>query len=84
MTRVPVGIRNAGFNLLELPAWRVYGKLNLNTWMGFAQSSQWPLIQRAGATVAEWGIRAAIPAAGAGAAYGGYKLGEALTPDGSR
>jgi hypothetical protein len=69
---VPEGIRNAGFNLLELPGRPVYGKLALNQWMGFARSPRWPLSQRIAAGATEWGIRAAIPAG----IYGGYKGGE--------
>ena len=60
---VPFGIRNAGFNLLELPELKglVHPTLSLNTYMGFARGWNNPA-EAARAVRWEWGIRIAIPA----------------------
>jgi RHS repeat-associated protein len=72
-TWVPEGLRNAGFNLLELPANPTIKGFNLNSWMGFAPSwTNYPAHQ-VGAWLLENGIRVGIPSALAGsAALGGY------------
>jgi hypothetical protein len=75
-TWVPQGLRNAGFNLLELPAgprglMRGYG---LNQWMGFAP--RWRGRERWLALAIENTIRLGIPGAIAGAIYGGVKIGK--------
>jgi hypothetical protein len=78
-TWIPEGIRNAGWNRIELPALKgvFHPKLGLNTWMGWAP--QW---NRFGPWIAahavENGLRVAIPSAGAGAAYSGYKVGDRI------
>jgi hypothetical protein len=67
---VPQGIRNAGFNLMELPPVVDTAFGGLNQWMGMSRS---PL-----APVVDWGIRIGVPASIAGAAYGGAQLGNSL------
>jgi RHS repeat-associated protein len=77
-TRIPQGIRNAGFNLLELPGLQgvFHRSLGLNQWMGFA--TRW------GGTraVAAYSMRGAVTmapfAAGGVAGYGGYITGDWL------
>jgi len=65
-TGIAQGVRNAGFNLMEMPG-------RLNSWMGYAA--------RAGgaegwaATAVEWGIKAAVPGSFVGSAYLGAELG---------
>lgn len=77
---VPQGIRNAGFNMVELPAFRgvFHRSLGLNQWMGFARN--WGPGPARQAALVENGIRLAIPGSivGAGAAggYVGYQLAE--------
>jgi len=66
-TWVPQGIRNAGFNLLELPPIIDTPFGGLNQWMGLSPSPWAPVV--------DWGIRLGIPtslisAAAAGAALG--------------
>jgi hypothetical protein len=80
-TWVPEGIRNAGFNLFELPAGptSLTRGLGLNQWMGFAP--RWGGTQAAAAFAVENGIRLAVPGALAGGAYGGYELGSWLADE---
>ncbi len=68
-TRVPVGFRNAGFNLVALPGLRgvFHRSLTLNTWMGFAL--RWGGTHATRASVVEWGIRFAIPVSIGGGVY---------------
>ncbi len=76
---VPVGFRNAGVNLLELPEFRglAHPRLSLNAYMGLAPRWRIPMeTLKAGAW--EWGIKAAIPALSTVAAYGGYRAGKWL------
>jgi RHS repeat-associated protein len=74
----PEGLRNAGWNLLELPAFRgvFHRSLGLNQWMGFARNWGPPHAWRAAAV--ENSIRVGIPTAAGGAGYGGYKLGSVV------
>jgi len=73
---IPLGLRNAGFNLLEMPAWPTIRGFNLNTWMGFAPRWGWgPML---GANSLEWSIRLAIPGSILGGGYLGYLLGQWL------
>jgi RHS repeat-associated protein len=71
---VPEGIRNAGWNLLELPAMRgvFHRNLGLNQWMGLAR--QWGPGARLGAAAMENAIRLGIPLSAAGSAYTGYRV----------
>jgi RHS repeat-associated protein len=77
---VPQGIRNAGFNMVELPAFRgvFHRSLGLNQWMGFARN--WGPGPARQAALVENGIRLAIPGSivggGAAGGYVGYKLAE--------
>jgi RHS repeat-associated protein len=75
MTQIPEGIRNAGFNLLEVPAMRgvFHPRLDLNRWMGFARN--WGPQARFQAGLMENAIRYGVPAAGAGTGYLSYKAG---------
>jgi len=67
-TWIPQGLRNAGFNLLNMP--RVLrGPLGLNQWMGFAL--RWGGRRMIVAVMVENGIRIAIPLA----AYSSYSVG---------
>jgi len=77
-TWVPVGIRNAGFNLIELPALAgvFHRSLSLNTWMGFARN--WSPAAARDAMLVENSIRVGIPAAAGGAGYAGYEIGSAI------
>jgi hypothetical protein len=63
---VPQGIRNAAFNLLELPP-ILPGPISLNTWMGFA--IRWGGYRAVVAAIVENGIRITIPIA----VYGAYE-----------
>jgi hypothetical protein len=72
------GIRNAGFNLLEMPKLIDFPG-GLNSWMGFA--SRWGGVRALVPALVENGIRLAIPASLAGGAYGGYKLRLAIFGD---
>jgi hypothetical protein len=56
--RVPQGLRNAGFNLLEMPK-VLSGNLTLNQWMGFAV--KWGGYRMVIAHTIENGIRLTIP-----------------------
>jgi hypothetical protein len=67
---VPQGIRNAGFNLMELPPIIDTPFGGLNQWMGMSRS---PL-----APVVDWGIRIGVPASIGGAAYGGAQVGNII------
>ena len=69
-TWAPRGIRNAGFNLMELPPIIETPFGGLNQWMGMSRSPWAPVM--------DWGIRIAVPASIAGAVYGGYQLGSSL------
>ena len=73
---LPQGIRNAGFNQLDMPPFRglAHPKLGLNQWMGFAQ--QWGGGEGVRAILTETGIRLAIPASAAGAGTTGYLGGD--------
>jgi len=64
---IPQGIRNAGFNLMELPPIINTPFGGLNQWMGMSGSLWAPVIEN--------GIRLAVPASMGGAAYGGAQLG---------
>ncbi|WP_425482491.1 RHS repeat domain-containing protein [Ereboglobus luteus] len=75
-TFVPQGLRNAGFNLLELPK-LLSGSLGLNQWMGFAV--KWGGYRMVVAYTIETGIKILLPlsmgtAVGTGA-YVGYQIG---------
>lgn len=74
-TWVPEGIRNAGFNLVEMPPLRgvVDRSLDANTWMGFA--GRWGGRHAARAAQVEKAIRVGLPATAGGAAYSGYQAG---------
>ncbi len=74
-TWLPEGFRNAGFNLLELPALRgtLHPSLGLNQWMGFARN--WGPSSARQAALVENAIRLGVPAAAAGAGYAGYQIG---------
>ncbi len=57
-TRVPQGIRNAGFNMIELSNWNPFHKkLGLNQWMGFAPNWVNHPLQRILARTTEFSIR---------------------------
>jgi hypothetical protein len=72
---IPVGIRNAGFNLIALPAFKgvFHRSLGLNQWMGFAQ--RWGGIRATQARAVENMIRVGIPGSIFGSGYIGYELG---------
>jgi hypothetical protein len=71
---VPQGIRNAGFNLLELPRFFRFGAGGgLNQWIGFAQ--RWGGMRAAAAHGIENFIRVLIPLDLVGAGYLGYRWG---------
>ncbi len=72
---IPQGIRNAGFNLLELPK-LLPGRLGLNQWMGFALN--WGGYRAVVAVTVENGIRVAIPAFVTGLPTAGYLAGKWL------
>ena len=76
---VPVGFRNAGFNLLELPELRglAHPRLSPNAYMGFAPRWSDP-VEAFKARPWEWGIRGLIPGGAAAGTYGGYRAGEWL------
>ncbi|MFW6154291.1 MAG: RHS repeat-associated core domain-containing protein [Planctomycetota bacterium] len=61
---IPVGIRNAGFNLLNMPK-ILQGNITLNTWMGFAIN--WGGRRALAAMFTTWGVRILIPASVLGA-----------------
>ncbi|HVR39063.1 MAG TPA: Ig-like domain-containing protein [Thermoanaerobaculia bacterium] len=73
---IPVGLRNAGFNLLELGAFRgiFHRSLSLNTWMGFAL--RWGGARARNAQIVENSIRVGLPAAATGAGVLGYEIGK--------
>jgi RHS repeat-associated protein len=75
---VPQGVRNAGWNLVELPALNglVHPTLSVNTWMGFARN--WGGRAAIQARIVENGMRLGIPSLGAGVAVGGYYAGDRL------
>jgi len=72
-TAVPQGIRNAGFNLLELPK-VLPGRLSLNSWMGFA--IRWNNWQSIAALTVENGIKVLIPVSVSTGGYVGYRAGK--------
>jgi hypothetical protein len=72
-TWVPEGLRNAGFNLLQMPGIMV-GSLNLNTWMGFA--IRWGGYRWVLALGAESSIRVLIPMSIVGGAAAGAAAGD--------
>jgi len=75
---VPMGIRNAGFNLLELPGLEgvFHQRLGLNQWMGFARN--WGPSAAFQASLVENAIRVGVPGLGLGTAAGGYYLGREI------
>ena len=76
--RVPGGVRNAGWNLVELPpltGW-FHRSLPLNQWMGFARNWGPAAATRAGQV--ENSIRVFIPTAGAGSFGFGYWIGSEI------
>lgn len=75
---MPQGIRNAGFNLIDLPPMRgaFHRSLDLNTWMGWARN--WGPQHAARAARVENAIRIGIPAVGTGTAYVVYEIGGEL------
>ncbi len=75
---VPQGVRNAGFNLLELPSLRgvFHRTLDMNRWMGFARN--WGSVPAAQSRVVERALRVGVPASAGAAGYGGYRIGEEL------
>lgn len=78
---MPVGIKNAGINLIRLPAMRgvFHETLGLNQWMGFARN--WGPSAARNAAMVENSIRVGIPSATGGAAYGAYELTDNLWSD---
>lgn len=78
---IPVGFRNAGFNLIELPPFTgvFHRSLSLNKWMGFAQN--WGPIPKFKAIAVENLIRVAIPGNFVLSGMGGYELGRWLRLD---
>lgn len=64
--------------LRQLPSLRgvFHPSLGLNQWMGFARN--WRLSSARQAALVENAIRVGVPAAAAGAGYGGYELGTAI------
>ena len=82
---VPQGLRNAGFNLLRMPASPKIRNLDVNRWMGFAQSPKWSWANRwldkIAAPLLENAIRFAIPGSLGGAGYAGSYVGDACSGD---
>ena len=79
-TWVPQGIRNAGFNLLELPGVISFPG-GLNSWLGFAM--RWGGYRMVIAVIVENGIKIGIPLTMYGAWEAGSAIGEAAnTTDG--
>ena len=78
VTFVSAGIKNAGFNLIKLPAMRgvFHETLGLNQWMGFARN--WGPAAARNAAIVENSIRVGIPTATGGAAYGAYEIADRL------
>lgn len=75
---VPQGLRNAGFNLIDLPAARgvFHRTLGLNQWMGFARN--WGSQQAMRAAVIENAVRVGIPTSAAASGGMGYLIGSEL------
>ena len=67
---IPQGLRNAGFNLLNMPKVINTSVGGLNQWMGFA--IKWGGYRMVVARVTAWGIRFLVPIAG----YGAWTTGE--------
>jgi hypothetical protein len=80
---LPVGIQNAGFNLLNLPSFQgvFHPTLGLNQWMGFA--SRWGGFHAQAAAFVENSIRIGIPASLATGGYIGSQVGLSLADGGS-
>jgi hypothetical protein len=79
---VPIGIRNAGFNLVELPGLQgvFHPRLGLNQWMGFAR--RWGTASRLQAAAVENTIKIGIPTMAGATGYGSYSVtSELLEPD---
>ncbi len=74
-TWIPQALRNAGFNLLEMPK-ILPGSLSLNTYLGFAV--RWGGYRFLLAGFVENGIRFAVPIAAYHSFKGGYAAGEAI------
>jgi hypothetical protein len=74
-TWVPEGVRNAGWNLVELPKLQgvFHRSLGWNQWMGYAR--RWKGFQPWAAAATENGLRVVLPAGAGGTAYGAYKAG---------
>lgn len=72
-SKIPAGFRNAGFNLLELPAMRgvFHHSLGLNQWMGFA--ARWGGRHRLQALAMVNTIRLGIPATAVGVPIVAYR-----------
>lgn len=64
---IPLGVRNARFNLLEMPPIVRTPFGGLNEWMGMSRSPLAPVI--------EWAIKVGIPAALGGSIYVGARIG---------
>ena len=71
-TWIPEGLRNAGFNLLEMPPFIDF-RGGLNSWMGFA--SRWGGVRGAVAGTIDWFIRILIPSSLIGGGTIGYSIG---------
>jgi RHS repeat-associated protein len=69
---VPRGLRNAGWNLLQVPGFRgvFHRSLDLNTWMGFAKN--WRNSASIDALLVEGSIRVGVPALATGTGYSSY------------
>jgi hypothetical protein len=76
---LPVGIQNAGFNLLNLPSFQgvFHRTLGLNQWMGFAP--RWGGFHAQAAAFVEHSIRIGIPASLAGGGLIGSQVGLSLS-----
>jgi len=74
-TWIPQGIRNAGFNLLNMPK-LLPGSLGLNQWMGFAL--KWGGMRVVVAKITQYGISILIPVTGYASYHTGKWLGNEL------
>jgi len=77
-TWVPQAIRNAGFNLLEMPK-ILPGSLGLNQWMGFAV--RWGGQRLVVAMIVENGVRILIPVSAVATYHAGKWLGNELADE---
>ena len=77
---IPQGLRNAGFNLIELPSLRgvFHRSLSLNTWMGWAPYWRGRTWEHFKAAAVENVIRGGIPVVGGGVGYGTYAVGSEI------